>query len=343
MGQRKRFSLPPPVVIRYDCCVKPRGMTMLRILGSPRKLCDGLTRRDFLNVGGLGLLGLGASKLTASPTAPRALERSFGKAKSCILLFLYGSPSQLETFDTKPDAPVEIRGDLKAIRSNVIGMDVGELLPNVSRVMDKVTVVRSMTHPHPIHGVAFATTGIETIDVAMELSPRDGRHWPYVGSVVDYVFRGRDRRRREVPDNLALPWPFSSRRVGEVPRAGPYAAFLGGAYHPIWTEFKGEATKKFVKTLAEQRYDGGEPYMGITPDSRFELAALAGSPADVTLDRLDRRRTLLQQIEDAQRSLDRRPQASDRFREMAHNLLHSKKLREALDVGREPVKMRETY
>ena len=128
---------------------------MLRILGSPRKLCDGLTRRDFLQVGGLGLLGLGASNLTASPATQRAFDRSFGKAKSCILLFLYGSPSQLETFDTKPDSPVEIRGELKTIRSNVVGMDVGELLPNLSRVMDKVTVIRSMTHPHPIHGVAI--------------------------------------------------------------------------------------------------------------------------------------------------------------------------------------------
>src|SRR5438067_10365849 len=183
---------------------------MLRVLGSPRKLCDGLTRRDFLHAGGLGLLGLGAASAGASGPA-RAVDRSFGKAKACILLFLYGSPSQLETFDTKPDAPVGIRGELKSIRSNVIGMDVGELLPNAARVMDKVTVVRSVTHPHPIHGVAFATTGIANIDVAMELSPRDGRHWPYVGSVVDFVLRQKQRRTRDVPDNLALPWPFSSR------------------------------------------------------------------------------------------------------------------------------------
>src|SRR5262245_32967842 len=189
---------------------------MLRILGSPRRFCDGLTRRDFLHVGGLGMLGLSAAKLSASPTTQRALARSFGKAKSCILLFLYGSPSQLETFDTKPESPVEIRGELKSIRSNVIGMDVGELLPNCARIMDKVTVVRSVTHPHPIHGVAFATTGIENIDVAMELSPRDGRHWPFIGSVVDYLQRRKQSRPAEVPSNIALPWPFSSRRVGEV-------------------------------------------------------------------------------------------------------------------------------
>jgi hypothetical protein len=316
---------------------------MLRILGSSRTLCDGLTRRDFMHIGGLGLLGLGLSGVVPASERSRAVARSFGKAKSCILLFLYGSPSQLETFDCKPDAPAEVRGTLKSIRSNVIGMDVGELLPSCARVMDRVTVVRSMTHPHPIHGVAYATTGIENIDVAMELSPRDGRHWPFLGSVVDYVFRQKERRTREVPTNIALPWPFSSRRVGEVPRAGPYAAFLGGAYNPIWTEFRGSATKSILKTLTDQKFDGGEPYMGITPDSRFELAA--EGPADITLDRLDKRRTLLQQLDDARGSLDaKRPaDAADRYREMAYSLLGSKKLREALDIQRETVKVRESY
>src|SRR5437868_7479337 len=169
---------------------------MLRILGSPKTLCNGQTRRDFLHVGAAGLLGLGLTGNTPA-SSDRAIGRSFGKAKSCILLFLYGSPSQLETFDCKPDAPAEVRGTLKSIRSNVVGMDVGELLPNCARIMDKVTVVRSMTHPHPIHGVAYATTGIENIDVGMELSPRDGRHFPFIGSVVDFVERQKERRPRE--------------------------------------------------------------------------------------------------------------------------------------------------
>src|SRR5207244_4093127 len=98
------------------------------------------------------------------------------------LLFLYGSPSQLELADMKPNAPLEIRGDLRPIRSSLPGLDVCELFPNMARVMDRMTVVRSMTHPYPIHGVAYATTGTPTIDVAMELAPRDGRHWPFVGS-----------------------------------------------------------------------------------------------------------------------------------------------------------------
>src|SRR5207245_7228268 len=132
---------------------------------------------------------------------------------------LYGSPSQIETFDPKPAAPVDIRGELKSIKSNVPGLDVGELLPHTARVMDRVTVVRSMTHPYPIHGVAYATTGTPSIDIPMELNPRDPRHWPFIGSVVDYLHRQRPGRGRSIPDNVALPFPFSSRRVGEVPRA----------------------------------------------------------------------------------------------------------------------------
>src|SRR5207248_7970787 len=115
--------------------------------------------------------------------------KSFGRAKSCILLHLYGSPSQIETFDMKPDAPAEIRGELKPIRSALPGADVCELLPNLARVMDRVTVLRSLTHPYPIHGVAYALTGTPQIDIPMELNPRDARHWPFLGSVVDYLTR----------------------------------------------------------------------------------------------------------------------------------------------------------
>jgi len=171
---------------------------------------------------GLGLDGYLGLRAAQAAAPAREHGSTFGRAKNCILLFLYGSPSQLEWCDMKPDAPEEIRGELGGIRSRLPGCDVCELFPNMARVMDKMTVVRSMTHPHPIHGVAYATTGIPNIDVAMELNPRDGRHWPYIGSVVEHVQRngGGAGRRREMPSNIALPFPFSSRRVGEVPRAG---------------------------------------------------------------------------------------------------------------------------
>ena len=173
---------------------------MLSILGSPKRLCDGLTRREMLQAGGLGFLGLSLAdylRLSEARADDARPARHFGKARACILLFLYGSPSQLETFDMKPAAPVEIRGEMKPIRSRLPGCDVCELLPQTAGVMDRVTVVRSMTHPYPIHGVAYAVTGTPTIDIPMELNPRDGRHQPFIGSAVDYVFRRKAGKRRK--------------------------------------------------------------------------------------------------------------------------------------------------
>jgi hypothetical protein len=245
----------------------------------------------------------------------------------------------------KPNAPVEIRGEFKPIRSRLPGLDVCELLPNAARIMDRATVVRSVTHPYPIHGVAYATTGVPAIDIPMELNPRDARHWPFVGSVVDYQLRKKGGRRPAVPDNIALPFPFSTRRVGEVARAGPYAAFLGGAYNPIWTEFHGQATRRIIKVLQEQRLDVAEPYMGITPESRFELATATELPADVTLNRLNHRRSLAEQFDHARRRFEQTAagRSADRYREMAYTLIGSEKVRTALDVGREPLPLRESY
>src|SRR5262249_28224529 len=181
---------------------------MLRILGSAKKLCSGWTRREMLRAGGLGLLGIGLAdflRLSAAQAGGQVSRPpSFGRAKSCILLYLYGAPSQLETFDMKPAAPVETRGESTPIRSSLPGLDVCELLPHAARVMDRVTVLRSLTHPYPIHGVAYALTGVPQIDIPMELNPRDGRHWPFIGSVGDYLHRRRRRKAPPVPGNIAL-------------------------------------------------------------------------------------------------------------------------------------------
>lgn len=323
---------------------------MLRIQGSPKKLCTGLSRREFLTAGALTTFGLGLSDFlklqAASSPSPGTAVPGFGRAKSCILLYLYGAPSQLELCDMKPDAPVEIRGEFKPIRSTLPGCDVCEMLPNMARVMDRVTVVRSMTHPYPIHGVAYALTGTPLIDIPMELNPHDGRHWPFIGSVADYLWRQRKPRRPgAVPDNIALPWPFSTRRVGEVPRAGPYAAFLGGAYNPLWTEFDGKATRSVVKTLQEQHIDCWDPYLGIAPEGRFTLAPTTQLPAGMTLDRLDQRRSLVEQFDHARRDLEESAagQDLDKHRAMAMSLIGSTKVRTALDLDREPLALRESY
>jgi hypothetical protein len=324
---------------------------MIRVLGGAKRLCDGLTRRDLLHVGSLGLLGLatpglGAATATASASAPGAAGAvgRFGQAKACILLFLYGSPSQLETFDPKPGAPELIRGELGSIASNVPGLDLCERLPKLARVMDKVTVIRSVSHPFPVHGVAYATTGVTQITVPMELNPRDPSHWPFVGSVVDYADArraGPSRGRPEVPRNLVLPWAFSSRRAGEVPRAGPYGGFLGQAWDPTSCEFHGRGTRTARKTLNEQTWEDVEPYRGVTPESRFGLGAVGES--GLTLDRLDRRRTLLEQLEAARLGLDAAASGADRHRTMAYSLLGSERVRRAFDLGAEAPALREAY
>src|SRR5260370_23009012 len=186
---------------------------MIRLLGSRKMLCDGLTRRDLLHVGGLGALGLGLAdllRLQQAQAADKALH-SFGKAKACILLFPYGSPPQHETFDPKPDAPPEIRGEMKSIATSVPGLRVCEYLPRIARLMDRVTVVRSTTHPYPQHGVAYAVSGIPTYTPELETRPRDTRHWPFIGSVVDYLEEKRTGKvAPAVPRNIPLPWLLHS-------------------------------------------------------------------------------------------------------------------------------------
>ena len=323
---------------------------MLNILGNNKQLCGGMHRRDLLKVGTLGLGGLNLADLSAlqSAAASESQTGSFGKAKNIILIHLYGSPSQLETFDPKPDAPVEVRGELGEISSCLPGIAVGELLPHCAKILDRCTVIRSMTHPYPLHGVAFALTGTPAIDGPMELSPRDPRHWPYFPSVVDYI----DSKRRgptarvAVPPNIALPWRFSTRRVGEVPRAGPYAAFLGSEYDPVWTDFVGTATKKGPdKVLADKTYTENDPYVGVGDDAHFTIPSATSLLPEITFDRLDRRRTLVDQID--QRRFDLNTTAAgkqmDRYREMTYQLLHSNELRSALDTRLESPQRREAY
>src|SRR5262245_45945147 len=147
---------------------------MLRIQGTKRMLCDGISRRDLLQIGSLSALGLGLASATArGAKPPPSIASGFGRAQSCILLFPYGSPSSHETFDPKPDAPAEIQGEMKAIATRVPGLQICDHLPCTAEVMDRVTVVRSMTHPYPVHGLAYAVTGIPTYSPDLETRARD--------------------------------------------------------------------------------------------------------------------------------------------------------------------------
>jgi hypothetical protein len=316
---------------------------VFRLLGSPKTLCDGLTRRDLLHVGGLGAFGFGLSDAlrvrAAAPAAPA--DRGFGRAKSCILLFPYGSPPQHETFDPKPDAPAEIQGELKSIPTRVPGVRVCEALPRVADVMDRITVVRSVTHPYPVHGVAYAVSGLPTYTPALETLPRDPRHWPFIGSVVDYLDGKRTGNPApEVPRNVGLPWLLNSRTDLNV-SAGPYAAFLGQAFDPVWAEYTGAGTKVAPRYTEGQKQEFTDPFAGCTPGGTFRLSAAGPPPADVPPARLAARRSLLDQFDAARAGIEAGP--FDRFRERAFAMAGSSKVRDALDVTKEPPAVRDRY
>jgi hypothetical protein len=132
---------------------------------------------------------------------------------------------------------------MKAIPTRVPGLWIGDHLPNVAGIMDRVTVVRSLTHPYPEHGVAYALSGIPTYTPALETRPRDPQHWPFIGSVVDYLEGKRTGLRvPAVPRNVGLSWLLNSKTDLNV-SAGPYAAFLGQDYDPVWTDFDGPGTR----------------------------------------------------------------------------------------------------
>jgi hypothetical protein len=320
-------------------------MTMLTLHGSHRRLCDGLTRRDLLHLGGLSLLGLTlADTLAADQARASRAPPNGGKARACILLFPYGSPPQHETFDPKPDAPAEVRGELGSIATSLPGLRICERLPRIARVMDRVTVVRSVTHRYPVHGVAYALTGIPTYSPALETRPRDPRHWPFIGSVVDYLEEQRARKcGLSEPRNVALPWMLNS-KTDLLVNAGPFAAFLGQAYDPVWTDFTGRGTRLAPEYTRKQAKRFLDPFAATTPAGRFSFSA-GGASADVPVERLALRRSLLNQFEAARRGVDRALErgAVDRQRALAFNLLTSSGMRQALDIGKEPMALRERY
>lgn len=317
---------------------------MFTISGTKRTLCDGLQRREFMQVGGIGAFGLslaGPAELSASAS----LGPAFGKAKSCILLFPYGSPSSHETFDPKPDVP-DVQGEMSAMSTNVPGLHICDRLPKIAPVMDKVTVVRSMTHPYPVHGLAYAVSGLPTYTPALETRARDKQHWPFIGSVVDYL----DRRRSPglnggLPNNIGLPWLVNSQTDNPAVNAGPFAAFLGAQHDPLWTDFDGAGLHVAPKNTIGQTERFRNPFGGTTIDGRFRLSPGSERPDDISVDRLRLRRTLLAQFDRQRRQLDRHPNIGDwnHQQQLAMTLLSSNKLRDALDIGREPITLREQY
>lgn len=319
---------------------------MLKILGSGKRLCDTQTRREILRAGALSLFSLKLSDLLRLQELQAVpARRTFGQAKRVILLYLYGAASQHETFDPKPEAPAEIRGKFVPIRTSIPGFSICEHLPRIARIADRLTFVRSMTHPYNVHSVAYALTGDANIDVARELfRPLSTDNWPFFGSALAYLDAQRSSGAAAIPHNLWLPFQLTS-QLRSLRRGGPYGGFLGRAYDPICTEFEGTPLRSETRWTGAQDEVVHDPYLGISPDSRFLISRHADPSPEITLDRLQGRRSLLEQLDDGRRGLDQALANTTlpHYQQIAYSLLTSPALRQALDVTREPPKTRDRY
>lgn len=297
---------------------------MLNLLGRGVTLCDGRTRREILQAGGVPLLGLtlpGLLRATEERPAPRA-----GRAKSVVLFNLLGGPSQMDMFDMKPAAPVEVRGEFRPIDTSLPGLQICEHLPNTARMMHKACVIRTVSHSYNSHDPLAIMTGFTGGNAQLPAQPTDP---PDIGAICQYVGLGP----KTVPGAVCLPcypgWGQQGYR-----RGGPYGGFLGSQYDPLFSlcnpTFASEPkTQHYDPVLAE-----GEPSLpGL--DAQLQMS----------INRLDDRRTLVSQLDDVFRArTDSSAQERlDKFQRRAFDLLTSSQTRDAFDLSREPDSLRDCY
>jgi hypothetical protein len=306
---------------------------MLGILGRQKKTCEGIGRRQLLQAGGAGLFGLNLPQiLAAEEQSPFQNPR----AKSVIFLFLFGGPAQHETFDMKPEAPDSIRGPFKPIDSRTPGLRISEHLPRTAEISDRLSVIRTMSHSFNDHSGAghYIQTGHRwhlPIGGGFNVTPQD---WPSMGSVVEYLTQRYPEFGRDMPSYAVVP-NFLGRlqdyRV-QLLRPGETAGWLGRGYDPI-------------NTRIEKRDSKDNPYFRDCTDEEltFQIEGLVNHES-LTLDRLSRRSSLLQQFDDGRRAITAKQlDAYDQFQRRALNLVTSAKAREALDITREPAELRDRY
>lgn len=308
---------------------------MLSLYGHAQRVCNGLTRRAVLQAGGAGLLGLSVPRLLAAEQA--GVHFRNGRAKSVIFLFLFGGPSQLESFDMKPDAPSTLRGPFRPIASRTADLRICELMPRCAAISDKFCVVRSVTHPHNDHNAChYIQTGHKWTRAAengQDVNARD-TDWPSLGSVVEYLsVHEPGHRRRSLPDYIYLPNRLGHLQVPKYDRTGQYAGWLGAAYNALATDIRPENARDnlFLRDCKDSELD-------------FRIKGLVPT-TELALDRLDRRRSLLDQFDGARQAADasRRGQAYDAVREQALQLVTSPAIRTALDILRESAGLRDRY
>ena len=193
---------------------------MLDFIGSGScQTCNGVTRRDFLQAGTLGAIGLGLPQYLAAAEAGK-VDPSKSK-RSAIMIFNLGAPSQIDTFDMKPDAPAEIRGPFQPIATNAPGMHISEILPLHAKIADKFSLVRSCFH----RGAAVHDAGWQIMQTGRQFA--GGVNTPHVGSVASYMLG----RRSDLPPHVVLPETMG-RGGGNLPN-GQAGGFLGKAQDPF--------------------------------------------------------------------------------------------------------------
>ncbi len=307
---------------------------MLSVFGGPRRACDGVTRRELLRAGGAGLLGLGLPGVLAAEQVRSAAP---ARARSVIFLFLFGGPSQLETFDMKPGAPEKIRGPYRPIASRTPGLRISEHLPKLAQVSDKYCVLRTMTHTYNDHSGAahYIQTGKRwqvPIGGGFNPTPRD---WPSIGSVCEFLDRQPPARGADgLPGYFVLPNSLGRiQEEGQYRRPGEHAGWLGRTYNPL-------------TAVVDKRDKADNPYWRDCSDEELTFAVEGMEPPrDLRLDRLRSRASLLDQFDSGRRKLDevRGVTELDGMRSRAMALVTSEKTRQALDLRREPARIRDLY
>ena len=288
--------------------------------------CDGVSRRDFMQVGKLGLLGMTLSQVfelqdraRAGAVPPRFEGATgFGRAKSVIMLFLQGGPSHIDIWDPKPDAPSNIRGEFKPIKTNIPGIRLSETMPKLAQSMDKCTLIRSMSYtPKGLFNHTAAIYQMLTGYPPDKVSPSGQLEPP---SPIDFPTAGSWISKMLPPTEPVLPFVEMPRPLQEssVIGKGGAAGFIGKAFDPY------------------RLYQ--DPNKSIKLD---DLALRKETPRE----RLENRFELLKGINESMPDLEKAvaDSALDTYYEKAFDLVLSGKARDAFDLSKETTKTRDRY
>jgi hypothetical protein len=283
---------------------------MLTIAGQGAgRFCDGVTRRDFLRLGGLALGGLSLPGLLRAEAAA-GISQSH---KAVIMVFLAGGPPHQDMFDLKPDAPDGIRGQYRPIATDLPGLQICEHMPRLARMMNRFVLIRSLVGNGPDHSAGQCLTGYKDLVSRMQ----GGR--PSLGAVVS---RLEGPVRPDIPPFVGL-----SPRTGEPRWGNPgEPGYLGLSYGPF-TPFRGEQ-----RTASKSKQPSGSA--GLTLDERSLLP-----------ERLAGRKKLLSELDDFRRTIDHSEEMEgmDAFNQRAFEILASRRVYEALDLSREDPRLRARY